>query len=103
MRIGILTSSRADYGIYLPLLKALRADSFFELKIIAFGTHLSPFHGYTINQILADGFEVQYKIHSLLLGDNESAIASGAALTNLKFADFWFAHKDDFEDRKSVV
>jgi GDP/UDP-N,N'-diacetylbacillosamine 2-epimerase (hydrolysing) len=34
MKIGVLTSSRADYGIYLPLLKALKEDSFFELNII---------------------------------------------------------------------
>jgi GDP/UDP-N,N'-diacetylbacillosamine 2-epimerase (hydrolysing) len=45
MRVGLLTSSRADFGIYLPLLKALKSDSFFDLKIIAFGTHLSSFHG----------------------------------------------------------
>ena len=29
MKIGVLTSSRADYGIYLPLLNKLKADSFF--------------------------------------------------------------------------
>jgi len=38
MKIGVLTSSRADFGIYLPLLKALKADPFFEVEIIAFGT-----------------------------------------------------------------
>ena len=41
MKIGVLTSSRADYGIYLPLLEKLKKDSFFDLEIIAFGTHLS--------------------------------------------------------------
>ena len=29
MKIGILTSSRADYGIYLPLLQELKKDIFF--------------------------------------------------------------------------
>jgi len=29
MRIGVLTSSRADYGIYLPLLLKLKVDPFF--------------------------------------------------------------------------
>ena len=38
MKIGVLTSSRADYGIYLPLLLKLKADDFFQLEIIAFGT-----------------------------------------------------------------
>jgi len=96
-RIAILTSSRADYGIYLPLLKALKQDPFFELKIIAFGTHLSPFHGYTINQILNDGFEVSYQIESMLAGDSPNAISTAMALTSLKFADFWKDHQYDFD------
>ncbi|BBE16220.1 UDP-N-acetylglucosamine 2-epimerase [Aquipluma nitroreducens] len=96
-RIAILTSSRADYGIYLPLLKALEDDPFFELQIIVFGTHLSPFHGYTINQILNDGFEVSFQIESMLTGDSPNAISTAMALTSLKFADFWKEHKTDFD------
>lgn len=96
-RIAILTSSRADYGIYLPLLKALKDDPFFELQIIAFGTHLSPFHGYTINQIVDDGFEVSYQIESMLTGDSPNAISTAMALTSLKFADFWKDHQQDFD------
>ena len=56
MKIGILTSSRADFGIYLPLLKKLQEDQEVELTIIAFGTHLSIIHGYTLNNIKQNGF-----------------------------------------------
>jgi GDP/UDP-N,N'-diacetylbacillosamine 2-epimerase (hydrolysing) len=97
MKIGILTSSRADYGIYLPLLKALKDDSFFELYIIAFGTHLSPFHGHTIDQILNDGFNVSYTIESLISSDSANAISTAMALTSLKFADFWKEHHEDYD------
>lgn len=96
-RIVILTSSRADYGIYLPLLKALKDDSYFDLQIIAFGTHLSPFHGYTVSQIINDGFEVSFKIESMLTGDSPNAISTAMALTSLKFADFWKNHQYDFD------
>ena len=48
--IGILTSSRADYGIYLPLMQTLEESDKFMLSIIAFGTHMSPYHDYSINQ-----------------------------------------------------
>lgn len=95
--IGILTSSRADYGIYLPLLKTFKEDPDFNLKLIVFGTHLSPFHGYTINQIIEDGFKVDYKIESMLVGDSPNAISTAMALTSLKFADFWKDHKEDFD------
>ena len=51
IKVGVLTSSRADYGIYLPLLTALQEDEHISLELIVFGTHLSKFHGYTITQI----------------------------------------------------
>lgn len=97
MRIGVLTSSRADYGIYKPLLKALQEDPDFELSIIAFGTHLSPFHGHTLDSIIADGYEVKYKVNSLLISDSKNAISTACALTSLKFADFWEQHHNDFD------
>ncbi|WP_445749693.1 UDP-N-acetylglucosamine 2-epimerase [Polaribacter sp.] len=95
MRIGVLTSSRADYGIYLPLLKKLKLDSFFDLEIIAFGTHLSKFHGFTISQIENDGYAKIHKISSLLSNDDEQAIATAYGLTVLKFADFWSQNNFD--------
>lgn len=97
MRIGILTSSRADFGIYLPLLTKLAADSSFEVKIIAFGTHLSTFHGHTIDQIESSGFKVAYKIESMVLSDSPSAIATAMGLTTIKFADFWNEHGKEFD------
>lgn len=97
VRVGVLTSSRADYGIYKPLLQALSGSSEFELSIIAFGTHLSHFHGYTLQNILDDGFEVRHRINSMLLHDDANSISSAFALTALKFADFWQTHAVDFD------
>ncbi len=96
MKIGILTSSRADFGIYLPLLKALKKDKDFSLEIIAFGTHLSQFHGYTLNQIKEEGFVVNYTIESMLTADSANAVSTAMGLTMIKFASFWKAHSNDF-------
>lgn len=95
MRVGILTSSRADYGIYLPLLQKLEIDSFFELEIITFGTHLSRSHGYTLKDIEKDGYTCIHAISSLISNDDEQSIASSYGLTVLKFADFWASHTYD--------
>jgi GDP/UDP-N,N'-diacetylbacillosamine 2-epimerase (hydrolysing) len=38
--ICILTSSRADYGIYKPLLENLSKDKGIDITIVAFGMHL---------------------------------------------------------------
>lgn len=97
IRVGVLTSSRADYGIYLPLLKAIEQDSNFELLLIVFGTHLSKFHGYTLSQIEDDGFVPYAMVESLLIGDTPNAISSSYALTNLKFADFWSHNQNEFD------
>lgn len=89
MNVGILTSSRADYGIYKPLLKRLYNDRFFNVSIIAFGTHLSLEHGYTINQILDDGYEVKYKINTVPLNDQPVNISAAIGDTVIKFSEFW--------------
>ncbi len=97
MRVGVLTSSRADFGIYLPLLQELKEEPIFDLSIITFGTHLSPFHGYTIDEIVNNGFEVTYRIESMLAGDTANAVSTAMGLTSLKFAEFWSNHKSCFE------
>jgi GDP/UDP-N,N'-diacetylbacillosamine 2-epimerase (hydrolysing) len=95
MKIGVLTSSRADYGIYLPLLQKLKEDSFFELEIIAFGTHLSRSHAYTLTGIENDGYKTIHTISSLISNDDEQSIATSYGVTVLKFADFWQNHHYD--------
>lgn len=97
MNIGVLTSSRADFGIYLPLLKAMEMDSFFHCEIIAFGTHLSKFHGYTLNEIFSNGFKVKYLVPSLLVSDDPESISTSFALTALKFATFWKENQFAFD------
>jgi len=93
MRITVLTSSRADYSIYLPLLKKLKADNYFGLRIIAFGTHLSHKHGYTLNAILDDGFDVVHRVITLPKGDSPRMIAEAMASAAAEFAEIWETEK----------
>lgn len=97
MRVAVLTSSRADFGIYLPLLRAMKEDAFFTVSIIAFGTHLSPYHGNTIQDIKAQGFNVSYEIECLLLTDSNASVASSYGITVLKFAELWKEHAHEFD------
>lgn len=95
MKVGVLTSSRADYGIYLPLLNALKKEHDISLEIIAFGTHLSRFHGYTIDVIKNDRYDTIHEISSLITNDNEESISTAYGLTVLKFAEFWAKYNYD--------
>lgn len=96
IKVAVLTSSRADYGIYQPLLRKMLADSAIDLHIIAFGTHTSHFHGYTLELIQNDGYVIDYAIDTLLAGDTEEAISTSIALTQMKFASIWAKEKNNY-------
>jgi GDP/UDP-N,N'-diacetylbacillosamine 2-epimerase (hydrolysing) len=95
MKIGVLTSSRADYSIYLPLLRELQADSFFDLKIIAFGTHLAESFGKTIDRIIEDGFTISSSIDTMPENDSPLSIASAMGKTITNFASEWSSNQYD--------
>ena len=97
LNIGILTSSRADYGIYLPVLNAMKKDSELTISIIAFGTHLKEEFGYTLNAILDDGFEVPYQVDTMLPGDQPVDISSSFGNTSSLFARFWEDYSKQFD------
>ncbi|MCU0416113.1 MAG: UDP-N-acetylglucosamine 2-epimerase [Cytophagaceae bacterium] len=95
MNVAVLTSSRAEYGIYYPLLKRLQEDDYFNLEIIAFGTHLSKDHGHTIDFILSDGFEVNHRLSTIPQGDTSKHISSSIGNTIDLFSSFWSEHSFD--------
>lgn len=97
MKIAILTSSRADYGIYLPLLRTLEKEKEIDFEIIAFGTHLAKDFGNTIDQILADGFSVSYSIDTLPKGDTAIDITCSLSKTIATFGKFWDAHRLEYD------
>lgn len=95
MKIGVLTSSRADYGIYKPLLKTLSEDMFFDLNLIVFGTHLSEKFGCSINQIYEDGFKIITQIDTLPETDSALDISKAIGKTIFNLSDFWEKEKFD--------
>ncbi len=76
-RIAVVTTSRADYGLLSWLLKALRADRRFELKLIACGSHLSKRFGYTVKEIEQDGFNLSARVPTDSGDGDPAAIAKG--------------------------
>ncbi len=89
LKIALLTSSRADYSIYYPLIKEIQKDGEFELDIIAFGNHNSLIYGNSSDRIVEDGFTVKYKIDALVLGESPESIADSMGLTMVKFSPIW--------------
>lgn len=88
-KLAFLTSSRADFGISIPLIKALESDERFDLTIIAFGMHLEEKYGNTVSEI--------YQYHSLKIeevkcmpsGNEPIDISFGQGKILSKFSKFW--------------
>jgi GDP/UDP-N,N'-diacetylbacillosamine 2-epimerase (hydrolysing) len=95
MNISVLSSSRADYGIYLPLLKALDEDDFFNLKILAFGMHLSQKFGMSVKSIQSDFPGMCYEIHTPIEGSFPGDLVDNYASTVHKFGEYWKENKPD--------
>ena len=95
MTIGVLTSSRADYGIYRPLLAKLSSDSRFSLSVIVFGMHLLEMHGHTIDEIEMDDFGTILQVPGMPEGDTRLDIAEGYGEVIKNFSVFWSKHQFD--------
>lgn len=95
MEIGILTSSRADFGFYKPLIRALESESDVNVGLIAFGTHLSDGHGYTIKEIRESGFRIFKEIHTHMHGNAPEDIVKVIGDVHVQFADFWRKNRFD--------
>lgn len=95
MKVALLTSSRADYSIYYPLIKEISTMNAVELDIIAFGNHNSRIYGVSSDKILEDGFTIKHKIEALVLGDSPESISDSMGLTMIKFSPIWKNEKYD--------
>ena len=62
MKIFLVTSTRADFGIFKNLISDLKKNNYFNLKIIATGTHFSKKHGFSFSEIKNQKVEIYKKI-----------------------------------------
>jgi len=94
-RIGVVTTSRADYShLYWPL-RELAADPEIELGIFALGPHLAPQFGNTIQEIERDGFPIRSRIECLLSSDTDTGMAKTIGVAVLCLADALTAWRPD--------
>lgn len=92
--IGIVTTSRADYGIYLPVLKAIKARTGLRAELYVTGSHFDKNLGYTIRAIEKDGFDVMLRL--LVKGDSTpQGITKRMAGITAGFGKFFCKRKPD--------
>jgi UDP-hydrolysing UDP-N-acetyl-D-glucosamine 2-epimerase len=84
--IGVVTAARSDYGIYRPVLRALRQTPGLDLRLYVCGMHLSPEFGCTARDIAADGFDIAEQVDMLVASDEPAGTALSMGLGMCGFA-----------------
>ncbi len=87
LKIAVVTGSRAEYGLFKPLLDIVQKDRSLKLQLLVTGMHLSPEFGLTYQQIENDGYLIDEKIEMLLSSDTDSAIVKSTALGMIGISD----------------
>ncbi|MDD5618348.1 MAG: UDP-N-acetylglucosamine 2-epimerase [Candidatus Omnitrophica bacterium] len=84
-KICVITGSRADYGIFVPVMRAIQKSKSLKLYIIATCMHLMKEFGYTAREIEKDGFDICEKVNILCNKDSGQAMAFsiGKAVSSL--------------------
>ena len=91
-KIAVVTATRAEYGLLLPVIQELRKQENNELIIhlIVTGTHLSQQYGMTIEEISE---RVDYKVPISVKSDTELNISENQAEVLVKFTELFVQEK----------
>lgn len=92
----VVTGSRAEYGLFFPLIKKIVKSPGMQLQLIVTGMHLSHEFGLSYKQIEADGFVIDEKVDILLSADSDAAITKSTGLGLIGFADVFSRLQPDW-------
>ena len=83
--IAVFTGNRAEYGLQMPILRAIADHPDLDYKLIVSGAHLDPHFGRTLAEIEADGFTVAAEVAIDMPGDTlyATAHAIGSGILSL--------------------
>ena len=86
-KVCVVTGSRADYGLFYPILNKIQESNKLELQLISTSSHHSSEYGLTYKQIESDGFNIDDKIENLYLTDTKSSIVKSTGLATSLLSD----------------
>lgn len=96
MNIVCISGTRADYGIYRPLLLKMEKDPNITLSMIVTGMHLIHDYGYTIAEIEQDKLDIVETPSILFKGDHKAGMSQSLGMAVLYFANALERLKPDY-------
>ena len=94
-KIAIVTSTRADYGILTPLIRAVSEEKELELRLMVTGTHLSEAFGKTVSMIEEDGFAIACRVPIMVEGNLPCDVSAVMANALCGFAQCFAIERPD--------
>ena len=86
-KICVVTGSRAEYGLFYPILIKIQESNKLELQLISTSSHHSTEYGLTYKQIENDGFNIDDQIENLFLTDTKSSIVKSTGIATSLLSD----------------
>jgi UDP-hydrolysing UDP-N-acetyl-D-glucosamine 2-epimerase len=93
--VGVATTSRADFGIYRSVLKALAAESELDVGLYVSGMHLAPEFGDTVLEVEASPWPILARVPCLTGADTPAATAASMGRGTIGFAEAFEASRPD--------
>ncbi|RXM32977.1 Bifunctional UDP-N-acetylglucosamine 2-epimerase/N-acetylmannosamine kinase [Acipenser ruthenus] len=86
--ICVATCNRADYSKLAPIMFGIKADpKNFDLEVVVLGSHLIDDYGNTYRMVEQDNFDIHTKLHTIVRGEDESAMVESVGLALIKLPD----------------
>ena len=92
--IAVVTATRAEYGLLLPVLRKLNAAPDLTLRLLVTGAHLCARLGSTVTEIERDGLPIAARL-PIFTGDAAEPAARTIARTIEVFDEYFAAHRPD--------
>lgn len=96
IKIDILTTTRAEYGLMRPLIEACSLDEDIQFRLLVTGTHLLEEYGLTYKEIENDGIPIYKKLNIMEKKQGMAGIAGTMANALQEFTAHFMADKPDF-------
>ena len=87
--IAVFTTSRAEFGIFTPLISALNEESATSVLLFVGGTHTTIEHGYTINEIIKGNFKITQTFDYLLNEDSPYSLTKSSGIETIELANIF--------------
>ena len=86
-KICVITGSRAEYGLFYPILIKIQESNKLKLQLISTSSHHSTEYGLTYKQIENDGFNIDDKIENLFLTEARSSMVKSTGIATSLLSD----------------